>query len=110
MTKKTVFNFIKTPCGQAKYIELEANKTLLGKFRLLWFILIASFRDFALGLIGIIPGTFLYCSIGSLAKSIQELKNVQSPNNLYITSIGIISTFLVVYFSAKYSREYFEKS
>ncbi len=61
------------------------------------------FRDFALGLIGIIPGTFLYCSIGSLAKSIQELKNVQSPNNLYITSIGIISTFLVVYFSAKYN-------
>ena len=45
------------------------------------------FRDFALGLLGIIPGTFLYCSIGSLAKSIQELKNVQSPNNLYITSI-----------------------
>ena len=68
------------------------------------------FRDFALGLLGIIPGTFLYCSIGSLAKSIQELKNVQSPNNLYITIIGIISTFLVVYFSAKYSREYFEKS
>ena len=29
------------------------------------------FRDFALGLLGIIPGTFLYCSIGSLAKSIQ---------------------------------------
>ena len=68
------------------------------------------FRDFAIGLFGIIPGTFLYCSIGSFAKSIQELKNVQSPNNLYITSIGIISTFLVVYFSAKYSREYFEKS
>ena len=45
MTKKTVFNFIKTPCGQAKYIELESNKTLLGKFRLLWFILIASIRD-----------------------------------------------------------------
>ena len=68
------------------------------------------FRDFALGLIGIIPGTFLYCSIGSLAKSIQELKNVQSPNNLYMTIVGIISTFLVVYFSAKYSREYFENS
>jgi len=45
MTKKTVFKFIKTPCGQAKYIELEANKTLLGKLRLLWFILIASIRD-----------------------------------------------------------------
>ncbi|KGG00678.1 MULTISPECIES: hypothetical protein [Prochlorococcus] len=45
MTKKTVFNFIKTPCGQAKYIELEANKTLLGKLRLFWFILIATIRD-----------------------------------------------------------------
>ena len=45
MTKKTVFNFIKTPCGQAKYIELEANKTLIGKLRLLWYVLIASIRD-----------------------------------------------------------------
>ncbi len=68
------------------------------------------FRDFALGLLGIIPGTFLYCSIGSLAKSLQELKNVQSPNNLYMTTIGVVSTFLVVYFLAKYSREYFENS
>ena len=68
------------------------------------------FRDFSLGLLGIIPGTFLYCSIGSLAKNIQELKNVQSPNNLYMTIVGIISTFLVVYFSSKYSREYFENS
>ena len=43
--KKAVFNYIKTPCGQAKYIELESNKTLLGKLRLIWFILIASIRD-----------------------------------------------------------------
>jgi len=68
------------------------------------------FRDFALGLVRIIPGTFLYCSIGSLAKNIQELKNVQSPNNSYMTIVGIISTLSVVYFSAKYSREYLEKS
>ncbi len=68
------------------------------------------FRDFTLGLIGIIPGTFLYCSIGSLAKSLQELKNVQSPNNLYMTIIGVVSTSLVVYFLAKYSKEYFENS
>ena len=68
------------------------------------------FRDFALGLLGIIPGTFLYCSIGSLANSLQELKNVQSPNNLYMTIIGVVATFLVVYFLAKYSREYFENS
>ena len=68
------------------------------------------FRDFALGLLGIIPGTFLYCSLGSLAKSIQDLKNMQSPNNIYMTILGVVSTFLVVYFLAKYSREYFENS
>ena len=68
------------------------------------------FRDFSLGLLGIIPGTFLYCSMGSLVKSFQELKNVQSPNNFYMTIIGVVSTFLVVYFLAKYSREYFENS
>jgi len=68
------------------------------------------FRDFSLGLLGIIPGTFLYCSIGSLANSLQELKNVQSSNNLYMTIIGVVSTSLVVYFFAKYSREYFENS
>ena len=68
------------------------------------------FRDFVLGLFGIIPGTFLYCSIGSLAKSLQDLKYAQSTNNLYMTIIGVVSTFLVVYFSAKYSREYFDKS
>ena len=68
------------------------------------------FRDFALGLFGIIPGTFLYCSIGSLAKSIQDLKYAQPTNNLYMTIIGVVSTFLVVYFSTKYSREYFDKS
>ncbi len=67
------------------------------------------FQDFALGLIGIIPGTFLYCSIGSLAKSLNDLKNVQS-NNIYITILSIASTLLVVYFSAQYSKEYFDNS
>ena len=68
------------------------------------------FREFALGLLGIIPGTLLYCSVGSLAKSIQDLKDVQLTDNLYMTIIGIVSTFLVVYFSSKYSREYFDKA
>ena len=68
------------------------------------------FKDFALGLFGIIPGTFLYCSIGSLAKSLQELKNVQPTNNLYITILSVASTSLIVYFSAKYSKEFFDKA
>ena len=68
------------------------------------------FSDFALGLLGIIPGTFLYCSIGSLAKSLQDLKNLQPTNNLFITIISVISTLLVVYFSAKYAKEYINES
>ena len=43
--KKAVFKYIKTPCGQAKYIELDSNKSLLGKLRLMWFVLIACIRD-----------------------------------------------------------------
>ena len=68
------------------------------------------FKDFAFGLFGIIPGTFLYCSIGSLAKSLQELKNVQPTNNLYITTVSALATLFFVYFSAKYSKEFFYNS
>ena len=68
------------------------------------------FRDFALGLLGIIPGTFLYCAIGSLAKSIQDLKNLQPNINSFITILSIICTFMVVYFSAKYAKEYINES
>ena len=45
MNNKNVFKFIKTPCGQSKYIELQSNKSLLGKLRLFWFVIIASIRD-----------------------------------------------------------------
>ena len=68
------------------------------------------FRNFALGLLGIIPGTFLYCSLGSLAKSLQDLKNLQPTNNLFITIISVVSTLMVVYFSAKYAKEYINES
>ena len=68
------------------------------------------FRDFAISLLGIIPGTFLYCSIGSLAKSLEDLKNLQPTSNLFLTTISVISTFMVVYFSANYAKEYINDS
>ena len=68
------------------------------------------FIDFAIGLLGIIPGTFLYCAIGSLTKSLQDLKDIQPTNNLFITIISIISSLMVVYFSAKYAKEYINES
>ena len=45
MDNKTLFKYIKTPCGQSKYIELQTNKTFLGKLRLFWFVIIASIKD-----------------------------------------------------------------
>ena len=45
MDNKNLFKYIKTPCGQAKYIELQSNKSLLGKLRIFWFVIIASIRD-----------------------------------------------------------------
>ena len=48
MTKKTIYKFIKTPCGQEKYEKLSLNKTLYGRIRLLWFIFFATVKDFDL--------------------------------------------------------------
>ena len=45
-SKKLSENILKAVKSRGyKYIELEANKTLQGKFRLIWFVLIASIRD-----------------------------------------------------------------
>jgi len=45
MDNNNLFKYIKTPCGQSKYIELKANKSFIGKLRLFWFIIFASIRD-----------------------------------------------------------------
>lgn len=68
------------------------------------------FKDFSIGLLGIIPGTFLYCSLGSLAKSLKDLKDVEPNGNLFMTSLSIVSTIMVVYFSAKYANQYINQS
>jgi len=45
MSKKKIYQFIKTECGQAKYEKLSSNKTFFGKVRLYWFIFFASIKD-----------------------------------------------------------------
>lgn len=37
--------FIKTECGLNKYEDLKSSKSILGKIRFYWFVLIASIRD-----------------------------------------------------------------
>ena len=56
--------------------------------------------DFTLGILGIVPGTILYCSLGSLALEISNFGDVvsgRSTTDAFIWSlISIISTILIV--------------
>ncbi len=57
-------------------------------------------RDFTLGMFGILPGTILYCSLGSLALKVSNFSDVlsgRSDTSSFIWSlISILSTILVV--------------
>tara|TARA_B100000212_G_scaffold160639_1_gene120758 strand:- start:236 stop:832 length:597 start_codon:yes stop_codon:yes gene_type:complete len=69
-----------------------------------------NYKDFSISLICIIPGTFLYCSVGSLLNDISDILNFKLNNNLITTLISIISTSLVIYFLSKYSNEIINES
>ena len=57
-------------------------------------------RDFTLGMVGILPGTILYCSLGSLALKVSNFAQVlsgRSDISSFIWSlISILSTILIV--------------
>ena len=57
-------------------------------------------RDFTIGMIGILPGTILYCSLGSLALKVSNFGEVlsgRSDTSSFIWSlVSILSTILVV--------------
>ena len=44
----SVYRWIKTECGRAKYAELAARTGLPARLRLGWFVLIAALRDWRL--------------------------------------------------------------
>ncbi len=69
-----------------------------------------TYKDFSISLICIIPGTFLYCSIGSLLNNLSDIVNLKLNNNLFSTLISIISTSLIIYFLSKYSNEIINES
>lgn len=48
MNQPSVFRWIKTECGRAKYAELAARHGVLARLRLGWFVLIAAIRDWPL--------------------------------------------------------------
>ena len=69
-----------------------------------------TYKDFSISLICIIPGTFLYCSVGSLLNDLNDILNLKVSNNLFGTVISIISTSLIIYFLSKYSNEIINES
>ena len=66
-------------------------------------------RDFTLGMIGILPGTILYCSLGSLALKVSNFGEVlsgRSDTSSFIWSlISILSTILVVILVLRSTRK-----
>ena len=69
-----------------------------------------TYKDFSISLICIVPGTFLYCSVGSLLNDLNDIINLKVSNNLFATLISIISTSLIIYFLSKYSNEIINES
>ena len=69
-----------------------------------------SYKEFSIGLLFIIPGTYLYCALGSLSNNLDEIKNLKLNGNTTTTIISIVSTFLIVYFLTKYSNEVIKES
>ena len=69
-----------------------------------------SYKDFSVGLLFILPGTYLYCALGSLSNNLDEIKNLKLNGNTTTTIISIVSTFLIVYFLTKYSNEVIKES
>ena len=69
-----------------------------------------SYKDFSIGLLFILPGTYLYCALGSLSNNLDEIKNLKLNGNTITTITSIVSTFLIVYFLTKYSNEVIKES
>tara|TARA_Y100001968_G_scaffold117393_1_gene106790 strand:+ start:4495 stop:5115 length:621 start_codon:yes stop_codon:yes gene_type:complete len=67
-----------------------------------------SFRDFTMGLIAILPGTILYCGLGSLAGDIAKFQSILSDksdmNSFLFSLLGFLATLGVVLLISKAAR------
>ena len=73
-----------------------------------------SLRDFTLGLIGILPGTILFCGLGALAGDVARFGEVLSgdadPAIWSLRSIGILATVAVVWLVGRAARQALQAS
>jgi len=73
-----------------------------------------SFRDYSIGLIGIIPGTIFFCGLGELAGQLSNFSSIIDETNsrfsLILKIVSIISTFLIIFLGGKIGLDVFKKS
>ena len=116
--KKKVSNFPKVKIME-KAVRQEGLKVILltrlsplfpfGLLNFTYGLSEVKVRDFTLGMIGILPGTILYCSLGSLAlevSSFAEVISERSEASSFVWSlISIFSTILVVILVLRSTRK-----
>ncbi len=68
-----------------------------------------TFRDYTIGLIGILPGTIIFCGLGVVAGDLAKFGEVLALNKenhfSWISFVGLISTLCVVWLIIKASRK-----
>ena len=69
-----------------------------------------TYKDFSISLLFIIPGTYLYCSLGTLVNNLKEIRSLRLNNDILTTLISIFSTALIVFLLTKYSNEVIQES
>ncbi len=67
-----------------------------------------SLRDYSIGLIGIVPGTILFCGLGALAGDVARFGEVLSgqadPGTWALRIVGLLATVLVVWLVGRAAR------
>ncbi|WP_320666741.1 TVP38/TMEM64 family protein [Prochlorococcus sp. MIT 1307] len=73
-----------------------------------------SFRDYTIGLIGILPGTILFCGLGSIAGDIARFNQVLSGSQDFYSSVlrlvGLLATLSVVWLVSRAARRALQDS
>tara|TARA_Y100001970_G_scaffold47014_1_gene59363 strand:- start:21095 stop:21688 length:594 start_codon:yes stop_codon:yes gene_type:complete len=64
-----------------------------------------NYKHFAISLICVLPGSYLYCSLGAIANNLSEISLLETNKSMLFNIISILSTVLVIYLSAKYANE-----
>ena len=93
-----------------KFIFLTRLSPLFpfGLLNLTYGITNVSIKDFIIGLFAILPGTFLYCGLGSLAGKISRFNYILSNRNdllsLLFSAVSLIATLGVVFYVSRAAK------